>query len=198
MKVKLKRNEHGNALLMVLMVVVVFTILGAGLLTMNVSASKQFDKKEEQVWDVDGIFLYLGGMMPGTDFLNGAVMRDEEGYVMVDEYLRTNVDGVFAGGDARRTRSRKSQTPAEHGLADWNWDRRGNCGLDRWASRSRSEMGRLAAQISDVDGRSLAERFRLMQDLRWLNHSSSHPEPRLEYVCSFGPDERTVSRRRRR
>ena len=49
MKVKLRGNEHGNALLMVLMVVVVFTILGVGLLTMNASASKQFDKKEEQV-----------------------------------------------------------------------------------------------------------------------------------------------------
>ena len=49
MKVKIRGNEHGNALLMVLMVVVVFTILGVGLLSMNASASKQFDKKEEQV-----------------------------------------------------------------------------------------------------------------------------------------------------
>jgi thioredoxin reductase (NADPH) len=73
------------------------------------------DKKEEQVWDVDGIFLYLGGMMPGTDFLNGAVMRDEEGYVMVDEYLRTNVDGVFAGGDARRTPIKQAVISAADG-----------------------------------------------------------------------------------
>ncbi|HHY20658.1 MAG TPA: FAD-dependent oxidoreductase [Bacilli bacterium] len=61
------------------------------------------DKREEQVWEVDGVFLYLGGMKPGTEFLRGAVDCDEEGYVNVDEQLRTNVEGVFAGGDARRT-----------------------------------------------------------------------------------------------
>jgi hypothetical protein len=49
MKLKFNANENGNALLMVLMVVVVFTILGVGLLSMNASASKQFDKKEEKV-----------------------------------------------------------------------------------------------------------------------------------------------------
>jgi len=42
-------NERGSALLMVLMLVVVFTILGMGLMSMNMSASKQFEKKEEQV-----------------------------------------------------------------------------------------------------------------------------------------------------
>ncbi|WP_413307893.1 FAD-dependent oxidoreductase [Bacillus sp. 1P10SD] len=73
------------------------------------------DKKEEQVWEVDGIFLYLGGMKPGTDFLNGAVMRDEEGYVLVDEYLRTNIDGVFAGGDARRTPIKQAVISAADG-----------------------------------------------------------------------------------
>ncbi|MGG3564235.1 FAD-dependent oxidoreductase [Neobacillus rhizosphaerae] len=73
------------------------------------------DKKEEQIWDVDGIFLYLGGMKPGTDFLNGAVMRDEEGYVLVDEYLRTNIDGVFAGGDARRTPIKQAVISAADG-----------------------------------------------------------------------------------
>ncbi|MFB5196864.1 FAD-dependent oxidoreductase [Neobacillus sp. KR4-4] len=73
------------------------------------------DKKEEQVWDVDGIFLYLGGMMPGTDFLKGAIIRDEEGYCLVDEYLRTNVDGVFAGGDARRTPIKQAVISAADG-----------------------------------------------------------------------------------
>ena len=54
------------------------------------------DKREEEGWEVDGVFLYLAGMKPGTDFLGDAVQRDEEGYVVVDEYLRTSVEGVFA------------------------------------------------------------------------------------------------------
>ena len=45
----LKHNERGSALLMVLMIVVIFTVLGLGLLSMNISASKQFSMKEEQV-----------------------------------------------------------------------------------------------------------------------------------------------------
>ncbi|MGG1676760.1 FAD-dependent oxidoreductase [Neobacillus sp. NRS-1170] len=73
------------------------------------------DKKEVETWNVDGIFLYLGGMKPGTDFLNRAVMRDEEGYVIVDDHLRTNVDGVFAGGDARRTPIKQAVISAADG-----------------------------------------------------------------------------------
>ncbi|MGG3468230.1 FAD-dependent oxidoreductase [Neobacillus pocheonensis] len=73
------------------------------------------DKKEVENWEVDGIFLYLGGMKPGTDFLNGAVLRDEEGYVIVDDLLRTNVDGVFAGGDARRTPIKQAVISAADG-----------------------------------------------------------------------------------
>ena len=46
---KIRNNEHGSALLMVLLLVLVFTILGMGLLSMNISATKQFNKKEEQV-----------------------------------------------------------------------------------------------------------------------------------------------------
>lgn len=73
------------------------------------------DKKEEQMWEVDGVFLYLGGMKPGTDFLKGSVMRDDEGYVLVDDFLRTNVEGVFAGGDARRTPIKQAVISAADG-----------------------------------------------------------------------------------
>ncbi|OIK17073.1 pyridine nucleotide-disulfide oxidoreductase [Bacillus sp. MUM 116] len=73
------------------------------------------DKKEEQVWDVDGVFLYLGGMKPGTDFLKGAVLRDEEGYVSVDDLLQTSAEGVFAGGDARRTPIKQAVISAADG-----------------------------------------------------------------------------------
>ncbi len=70
--------------------------------------------KEQRV-DVDGVFVYLAGNRPGTDFLGDAVKRDEEGYVVVDEYLRTSVEGVFAGGDARRTPVKQAVVAAADG-----------------------------------------------------------------------------------
>ncbi|MBT2569227.1 hypothetical protein [Planococcus sp. ISL-110] len=43
------RNEKGYALLLVMLMVVLFTIMGMGLLAMNMNAAKQFNTKEEQV-----------------------------------------------------------------------------------------------------------------------------------------------------
>lgn len=72
-------------------------------------------EKNEVTWEIDGVFLYLAGLKPGTDFLQDAVARDSEGYVNVDENLRTNVDGVFAGGDARRTPIKQAVISAADG-----------------------------------------------------------------------------------
>ncbi len=49
MKMKITNNERGSALLLVLLLLLVFSILGVGLLSMNISAAKQLNKKEEQV-----------------------------------------------------------------------------------------------------------------------------------------------------
>lgn len=43
------QNEKGYALLLVMLLVVLFTIIGMGLLVMNMNAAKQFDTKEAQV-----------------------------------------------------------------------------------------------------------------------------------------------------
>lgn len=72
-------------------------------------------EKNEVTMDVDGIFLYLAGMKPGTDFLKESISRDEEGYVNVDSELRTSVDGVFAGGDARKTPIKQAVISAADG-----------------------------------------------------------------------------------
>lgn len=42
-------NEKGYALLMVLILMLLFTVIGMGLLAMNMNAAKQFNTKEEQV-----------------------------------------------------------------------------------------------------------------------------------------------------
>lgn len=49
MKVRYIKNENGYALVMVILLVVIFTTLGMGLLAMNINANKQFNVKEDQV-----------------------------------------------------------------------------------------------------------------------------------------------------
>jgi thioredoxin reductase (NADPH) len=75
----------------------------------------QDDAKETSTWHVDGVFLYMAGLKPGTDFLKDSVQRDAEGYVIVDEALKTSVDGVFAGGDARKTPIKQAVISAADG-----------------------------------------------------------------------------------
>lgn len=75
----------------------------------------QDDKRETATWHVDGVFLYMAGMKPGTDFLKDSVKRDEEGYVIVDDVLQTSIEGVFAGGDARRTPIKQAVISAADG-----------------------------------------------------------------------------------
>lgn len=46
---KYLKNQHGSTLAIALMVLVIFTILGFGLFTLNTSASKQFENTEQKV-----------------------------------------------------------------------------------------------------------------------------------------------------
>ncbi|MCY0901320.1 MAG: FAD-dependent oxidoreductase [Firmicutes bacterium] len=71
------------------------------------------DKEREVL--LDGVFIYLSGNRPGTDFLGDVIAKDDAGFVLVDEYLRTNVAGVFAGGDARRTPVKQAVVAAADG-----------------------------------------------------------------------------------
>ncbi|SNZ13184.1 thioredoxin-disulfide reductase [Hydrogenobacter hydrogenophilus] len=50
---------------------------------------------------VEGVFIFIG-LEPNTGFLKGFVELDENGYVITDERMRTNVEGVFAAGDCRK------------------------------------------------------------------------------------------------
>lgn len=73
------------------------------------------EQRKEHTWDVDGVFLYLAGLKPGTDFLAGQVERDSEGYVIVNDQMETSVPGVFAGGDARYTPIKQAVISAADG-----------------------------------------------------------------------------------
>jgi thioredoxin reductase (NADPH) len=57
---------------------------------------------------IDGVFVNIGHL-PQTDFLRGIVELDDEGYIVTDARLRTNVAGMYAAGDARIDAHRYAQ-----------------------------------------------------------------------------------------
>ena len=64
--------------------------------------------------EVNGVFFFVG-TIPKTDFLKGHVDLDEQGYILTDETMETNVEGVYAAGDARVKYLRQVITAAADG-----------------------------------------------------------------------------------
>ena len=56
--------------------------------------------QEVRTLPVNGVFFYIG-QVANTAFLQGVVQRDEAGYIVTDDLMRTSLCGVFACGDAR-------------------------------------------------------------------------------------------------
>lgn len=69
---------------------------------------------ERQELPVSGVFIYVG-TEPNTEFLQGVLKLDENGYIITDENLETSVEGVFAAGDARKSRLRQVVVAAGEG-----------------------------------------------------------------------------------
>ncbi|MFC5452082.1 NAD(P)/FAD-dependent oxidoreductase [Paenibacillus aestuarii] len=69
----------------------------------------------EEVLDVDGVFVFLSGSKPGTDFLQGQVPLDEEGFMVLDNSMQSPVAGVFGAGEVRRTPVKQAVVAAADG-----------------------------------------------------------------------------------
>merc|ERR1712232_1530735 len=62
------------------------------------------DDGQLQTLPVEGVFIYITGAKPITDFLDtNQVALTDDGGVGTDNNMMTNVDGVFAIGDIRNT-----------------------------------------------------------------------------------------------
>jgi thioredoxin reductase (NADPH) len=59
--------------------------------------------EEPQSLAVEGVFIYVAGSKPITDFLENKVQFNDDGGVWVDEEMATTADGVYAIGDIRNT-----------------------------------------------------------------------------------------------
>ena len=66
---------------------------------------KQKDEDEPEIIPVEGAFIYAagGGSKPITDFVGSLVDYKEDGGIIVNDDMETNVKGVFAIGDIRNT-----------------------------------------------------------------------------------------------
>lgn len=71
------------------------------------------DGKKEQI-NADGIFVALGAE-PETGFIPAEIQKDDKGYILTDEKMRTNIDGVFAVGDVREKDLRQIVTASSDG-----------------------------------------------------------------------------------
>jgi len=74
--------------------------------------NNQTGKKEEI--RLDGVFFFIG-QEPGTDFLNGELKLDRNGYIITNERMETSLPLVYAAGDVRSTPLRQISTAAADG-----------------------------------------------------------------------------------
>lgn len=64
--------------------------------------------------DLDGVFVFVG-RQPGGPLSGSGIAQDDEGYIMTDDEMKTNIPGVFAVGDVRSKRWRQIVTAVSDG-----------------------------------------------------------------------------------
>ncbi|MEZ4515460.1 MAG: thioredoxin-disulfide reductase [Chloroflexota bacterium] len=85
----------------------------------------------------DGVFIFIGHY-PNSKFLVGQLAMDEHGYVITDESMRTNVEGVYAAGEIQDPHYRQIATSVGQGVA-------AAMQLERWLS-AREDREELIAE----------------------------------------------------
>jgi thioredoxin reductase (NADPH) len=90
---------------------------------------KNIKNGEEKKLNVGGLFVAIGHE-PNTSIFKDQIDMDDKGYVIVKNYTKTNIDGVFASGDVHDYRYRQAITAAGFGcmaaldIEKWLADRR--------------------------------------------------------------------------
>jgi thioredoxin reductase (NADPH) len=69
---------------------------------------------EESTLPVAAVFIFIG-FHPNTDYLRGVLPMDEGGHIFVNEWMETDVAGIFAAGDVRANSARQVVSSAGDG-----------------------------------------------------------------------------------
>ncbi len=76
---------------------------------------KNRTQEDPQSLPVDGVFVYMSGSKPITDFLGEQIALKEDGGVLVDDFMSTTSEGVWAIGDIRNTPFKQAVVAASDG-----------------------------------------------------------------------------------
>jgi thioredoxin reductase (NADPH) len=68
----------------------------------------------QRTLDVDAVFIFIG-LTPNTDYLRDKVRMDGGGHVFVNEWMETEIPGLYAAGDVRANSARQVVTAAGDG-----------------------------------------------------------------------------------
>lgn len=88
----------------------------------KVEALEVYNKKtnSKSIIPVDGVFIYVG-FLPNNRLLESLVELDGAGFAITDEFMQTNVPGVYAAGDIRKKVLRQVVTATNDGaIAGWS------------------------------------------------------------------------------
>ncbi|NTW05749.1 MAG: thioredoxin-disulfide reductase [Peptococcaceae bacterium] len=75
---------------------------------------KNIVTNEAENLQIDGVFVYVG-YTPSVELIKELIELDENGYVITDDNMATNVPGLFVAGDLRRKMLRQVVTAAADG-----------------------------------------------------------------------------------
>jgi thioredoxin reductase (NADPH) len=101
----------------------------------RVSELELYNRKTDKIsfLPVDGVFIYVG-IIPNTNLLESRVMLDTSGFIVTDEYMHTNIPGIFAAGDVRSKVLRQVVTATNDGaIAAWS--------AEKWVEEHEGEFG---------------------------------------------------------
>lgn len=75
---------------------------------------KNLKTNEVTKYPTDGVFIYVG-LIPNTQIFKDQIKTDENGFILTDDHMETNLAGVYAVGDVRKTPLRQIVTAAADG-----------------------------------------------------------------------------------
>jgi thioredoxin reductase (NADPH) len=92
----LEKKAKANPKIDFLWDTIVTEIIGDG--TVNSVRLKNVKTEQEDIREIDGVFIFIGHD-PNTEMFKEQLEMDQDGYLILDQRMHTNLPGVFAAGE---------------------------------------------------------------------------------------------------